>query len=89
MDKAIALIVGALCGVGQFYVVRHSLKPLAENGELSLTKGVFLKVPIPLALLLGCAFINPRLLPFAGGAFCVCLIVTGIVNHLITLKKEG
>ena len=89
MDKMISLILGALCGGGQFLVLRHTLKPLAEGGVPQIAKVMLLQLPIPLILLLGCAFINPNLLPFTGSAFCFSLIISGVANHLVTMKKKG
>jgi len=88
MEHVFALVLGALCGVGQFFLIRYSLKSLAEAGKPQLVKVSVLKLPIPLALLLGCALLNADLLPFVGGAFCLTLVITGAVNHLLTLKRE-
>jgi len=89
MDKVITIIIGLLCGIGQFLMMRYTLRPLAEGGTPQIFKMMFLQIPIPLVLLLGCAFIDKGLLPFAGGAFCLSMVVTSVANHLITLKKKG
>ena len=89
MDKVIALIIGALCGIGQFLMIRHTLKPLSEGEDPQIAKLMILKLPIPLALLFGCAFINTDLLPFAGIAFCLSLVTASVANHLRTMKKRG
>ena len=89
MGKIIAFVLRAFCGIGQFFIMRHTLKPLSEEGNPMLIRGILLKVPIPFALLLGCAYIDVQLLPFAGSAFCISLVVSGVINHLVTLKKEG
>ena len=51
--------------------------------------GMLLKLPLPVALLVGCAFIDTNLLPFAGIAFCAGLFAASVVNHLITTKRRG
>jgi len=89
MDRIVSLIIGLLCGIGQFYVVRATLKPLSEGKDLQMFKVVLLKLPIPVILFLGCAFINIKLLPFVGIAFCLSLTSSGIINHLMTMKKKG
>ena len=89
MDKIIALVAGALCGIAQFFVIRYTLKSITNEGNPKIVKGMFLKAPIPIALLLGCAFINSNLLHYAGGAFCLSLITAGVYNHLVTIKKKG
>ena len=89
MDRLIALVIGALCGAGQFFLMRHTLKPLSKGGDPQIFKVMLLKFPIPLVLLVGCAFIDPNLLPFAGIAFCLGMVVISIANHLITTKKKG
>ena len=50
---------------------------------------MFLKLPIPIALLVGCALIDTVLLPFAGVALCAGLMAASVVNHLMTTKKGG
>ena len=89
MDSIIALVVGLLCGIIQFFIMRYTLKPLAEGEDLPVFKFMFLKLPVPLVLLLGYAFTNADLLPFAGLAFCLSLIIASAANHLLTLKKKG
>ena len=88
MDKVIVLIIGALCGVGQFLILKRTLKPLSEGKTPQIGIMFFLQMPIPMALLLCCAFINVVLLPFAGGAFCFGLIVSAVTNHLVTQKRR-
>ena len=89
MDKVIVIIVGAICGVGQFLLMRHSLKPLTEGGSPKIGLFMILKFLIPLALLVGCALVDPKLLPYAGGALCLMLFITTGINYLLTLKKKG
>ena len=89
MYKFLAVAIGALCGVGQFFVLQYTLKPLAEGKNPQIGKMFFLKMPIPLALLLGYAFVDINLLAFAGGSFCVGMILAAVINHLATLKKKG
>ena len=88
MDKVIAAIIGVVCGGGQFFLLRYTLKPLAEGKNLKVGLLMFLKFPIPLVFLVGCALINPDLLPFAGGAFCLSLVAASVINNLVTLKKR-
>ena len=89
MDIVIVIIVGALCGGGQFLVLRHTLKPLSEGKTPRIGAMFILQMPIPIVLLLCCAFINVGLLPYAGGAFCFSLVVSAVTNHLITQRKKG
>ena len=89
MGRVIAVIIGAVCGTGQFFLLRHTLKPLTEGKTPNVGLFTILKLPIPLALLITCAFINTDLLPFAGGAFCLSLIIASVINNLTTLNKKG
>jgi hypothetical protein len=88
MDKIIALIVGILFGVGQFFLLRYALKPLAEGRDPKVFKVLFFQMPIPFILLLCCAFINPNLLPFVGSSFCLSLIVAAVINYFVTQKRR-
>jgi len=90
MDKILAIIIGALCGTGQFFILRYTLKSLAK-GEKNPEIGImmFLRLPLPLVLLISCAFIDFTLLPFTGVAFCLSLITASVINHFVTLKKKG
>ena len=65
----LALIAGIACGVGQFFLLRRTLRPLSEGKNPSALM-LLSQLPIPIVLLLGCAMINVTLLPFAGGGFC-------------------
>lgn len=89
MGIIISLIIGIVGGVGQFFVLRYTLKPLAEGKSPSVGKLFFLKLPIPAALLGGCALIGVRFLPFLGGAFCVGMVVASVFNHFIANKKAS
>lgn len=89
MDKAAAIIIGALFGIGQFLVLRHTLKPLEKGEDLQVGKTMLLRLPLPLVLLGGCALIDVVLLAFAGGAFCAGLIIASVINHFRMLKKKG
>ena len=89
MGKVVVIIIGLLCGVGQFFTMRYTLRPLAEGGTPQVFKLMLLQIPIPLVLLLGCAFVDTGLLPFTGGAFCLSMIIASVANYLITLKKKG
>jgi len=89
MDKILAIIIGALCGIGQFFILRYSLKSLAEGENPGVGKTMFLRLPLPLVLLLSCAFIDFTLLAFVGVAFCLSLITASVINHVVTLKKKG
>ena len=89
MGILIAIVVGAACGVGQFFLRRAVLRPLAEGKDIPVAKVLFFQMPIPFVLLLGCALVNAELLPFAGGAFCLCLVAASVVNHMVTIKKKG
>jgi len=89
MDRIIATVVGLLCGIVQFLIMRYTLAPLARGENIHAAKVLLLRLPVPAVLLLGCAFINSSLLPFAGIAFCLSLTVAGAVNHLLTMKKKG
>lgn len=89
MDKILAILVGALCGIGQFFILRHSLKSLAKGENPGVGKTMFLRLPLPLILLFGCAFVDFTLLAFVGAAFCLSLITASVINHLMTLKKKG
>ena len=75
MDKIIAVVAGCVCGVGQFFLMRHTLKPLAQGKDPKTALFMILKLPIPLVLLVGCALVNPELLPYAGSAFCLSMVV--------------
>lgn len=89
MDKFLALTIGILGGIGQFYILRHTLKPLARGEQPQVGIMMFLQLPLPIALLLGCAFIDFTLLAFVGGAFCLGLIAASVINHITTMKKKG
>lgn len=92
MDKILAIIIGAVCGIGQFLILRHTLKPLAKGEDPGVGmagKMMFLQLPLPLVLLLICAFIDVALLAFVGVAFCLSLITASVINHFVTLKKKG
>lgn len=88
MKILIVLVIGIICGVGQFFMLRFTLKPLSEGKTPQVAKMMFLQLPIPLILLLGCALVNTNLLPFAGGAFCLSLVAAAVVNHFITSKRR-
>ena len=89
MDKIIVIILGAVCGTAHFLLLRYKLKPLAEGKGLKAGRMLLLQYPVPLAFFLGCAFVNPGLLPYAGGAFCLSLITSGAVNHFTGMRKKG
>lgn len=89
MGKILAVIIGALFGTGQFFILRRTLKPLEKGESPNTGKMLFLQLPLPLVLLPGCAFINFSLLPFTGSAFCSGLIIASVINHFATLKKKG
>lgn len=89
MGKILAIIIGALCGIGQFFILRYTLKPLSEGENPGVGKMMFLRLPLPLMLLVSCAFIDFTLLAFAGVAFCLSLIMASVINHFMTLKKKG
>lgn len=89
MNRIVAIIIGALCGAGQFLLLRYTLKPLAKGENPGIGKMMFLQLPLPLVLLLICAFIDFMLLAFAGGAFCLSLITASVINYIVTLKKKG
>ena len=89
MDRIIAVVIGLLCGVGQFFIMRYSLKPLSEGGDPQVGRFMLLKLPIPLILLVGYAFVDSNLLPFAGIAFCLSMVLISVANHLATMKKKG
>lgn len=89
MDKLLVVVVGILCGVGQFFLLRAALKPLAEGKPPNVVKMLLSQLPIPLVLLLGCAYINVDLLLFAGVAFSLSMVLASVAYHLITLKKKG
>jgi len=89
MDKILAIIIGALCGIGQFFILRYTLKSLARGENPGVGRTVFLRLPLPLALLVGCAFVDFTLLAFVGGAFCLSMIAASVINHFVTLKKKG
>lgn len=89
MDKIVAIIIGALCGIGQFFILRYTLKALAEGEPAGVGKMMLLRLPLPLVLLLSCAFIDFTLLAFVGVAFCLSLITASVINHFVTLKKKG
>ena len=88
MDKILALVVGIICGIGQFLVLRHALKPLAEGKDPKVFKVLFFQIPIPFILLLCCALIDTNLLPFTGSSFCLSLVVASAVNYFVTQKKK-
>ena len=87
MGIVISILIGAACGVLQFFMMRYSLKPLSEGKDPRMVKVMLLKLPIPIALLVSCAIINIELLPFAGGAFCLSSVLSGVANHMMTLKR--
>ena len=83
----IALIAGIGCGIGQFFLLRRALRPIAQGKNPSAML-LLSQLPIPSVLLLSCAMIDVVLLPFAGGGFCGGLIVSAVVNLLIEKKKK-
>lgn len=89
MDKFVAIVIGALCGVGQFFILRYTLKPLEKGGNPRIGIMMLMRLPLPLALLIGCAAIDFVLLAFTGGAFCLGLIIASVINHFAMLKKKG
>lgn len=89
MDKILAIIIGALCGIGQFFILRYTLKSLAIGENPGVGKAMLLRLPLPLVLLISCAFIDFTLLAFIGVAFCLSLITASVFNHFVTLKKKG
>ena len=82
-----ALIAGITCGVGQFFLLRRTLRPLSEGKNPSALM-LLSQLPIPIVLLLGCAMINVKLLPFSGGGFCGGLVLSAAANLLIEKKKK-
>ena len=88
MDKLITIVISILCGIGQFFILRQTLGPLAKGESPQTALFMLLKLPVPLALLGGCALIDTGLLPFAGIAFCAALMLSSGINHLLTIKKE-
>jgi len=88
MDKLVTIMIGAICGIGQFFMLRYTLKPLTEGEAPKVGMMMLLKLPIPLILLLVCAIIDVNLLPFVGISFCLSLMAASIINHLITTKKK-
>lgn len=89
MAEILAVIIGALCGIGQFFILRQTLKALAKGEDPGVGKTMFWRLPLPLVLLLSCAFIDFTLLAFVGVAFCLSLITASVINHIVTLKKKG
>ena len=89
MDKVIVAIIGILCGIGQFFVLRYTLKPLSKGEAPQTALFMLLKLPIPIMLLGGSALVDVGLLPFVGIAFCAGLFASSVVNHLLTIKKEA
>ena len=89
MDKILAITTGVLGGIGQFFILRHTLKPLARGENPQVGIMMFLQLPLPVALLLGCAFIDFTLLAFVGGAFCLGLIAASVINHIAMMRKKG
>lgn len=89
MDKLIAVLIGLLCGVVQFFILRYTLKALSKGEEQGIGKTMLLRLPLPIALLVVCAVIDVSLLPFIGAAFCLSLIAASVINHVVTLKKKG
>jgi len=89
MDKILAVVIGALCGIGQFFIMRYTLKSLAKGENTGIGKMMFLRLPLPMVLLLGCAFIDYTLLAFVGVAFCLSMITASIINHFVTPKRKG
>lgn len=89
MGKILASIIGALCGIGQFLILRYTLKSLTKGENSRIGKMMFWRLPLPLILLLCCAFIDFTLLAFVGVAFCLSLLTASVINHFVTLKKKG
>jgi len=89
MDKILAIIIGALCGIGQFFILRYTLKSLTEGENPGVGRTMLLRLPLPLVLLLSCAVVDFTLLAFVGVAFCLSLITASVINHFVTLKKKG
>ena len=79
-----ALIAGIACGIGQFFLLRRVLRPISEGKNPSALM-LFSQLPIPAVLLFGCAMINVKLLPFAGGGW---LVLSAAANLLIEKKKK-
>ena len=88
MNIFIAIAAGVLCGVLQFLLRLHTLKPLAQGNSPQIGKMFFSKMVIPLVLLISCALVDTALLPFAAVAFCLSSIVATVAYHLITNKKK-
>ena len=82
-----ALIAGIACGIGQFFLLRRVLRPISEGKNPSALM-LFSQLPIPAVLLFGCAMINVKLLPFAGGGFCGGLVLSAAAHLLIEKKKK-
>ena len=89
MNYIIVIILGAVCGAAHFLIMRYKLKPLAEGKGLKTGRMLLLQYPVPLIFFLGCAFFDPALLPYAGGAFCLSLAAAGAVNYFTAMRKKG
>ena len=89
MDKFLAILAGLLFGIGQFFILWRTLKPLTKGESPQIALGMLLKLPLPLALLVACALIDTALLPFAGIAFCAGLMAASVANHMINTKRRG
>ena len=88
MEIIIVIIVGAFFGFVQFLLRRRTLKPLAEGNPPQVGIMFFLKMAVPLVLLISCALIDTAFLPYTAASFCLSSIVATIANHLITNKKK-
>ena len=86
MDRLLAVVAGLIFGVGQFFILRRTLRPLTQGSAPRTGLFMLLKLPLPILLLVGCALVDTGLVPFAGGAFCAGLVAAAVVNHLLTVK---
>ncbi|MFV0529370.1 MAG: hypothetical protein ACK5MN_11720 [Lachnospiraceae bacterium] len=89
MNILITILIGIAGGVGQFFIMRYTLKPLERSENPNIAKLMLLKFPLPLALLVVCGLLDYSLLAYMGGAFCGSLFLSSVINHIVMGRKQA
>ena len=83
----VGLIVGAVSGLVQFYMLARFTRAITGGGFDK--KAVLLgacQFFLPLAVLLGCAFLLPATLLWAAIGMTSALIICAVVRHVLSNK---